>query len=38
MQDKRDPELEKLAEEPYVKVKEYELKTRELKEGDFELK
>lgn len=27
MQDKRDPELEKLAEEPYEKIKECELKT-----------
>jgi len=30
-------EPEKLAEEPYVKIKEHELKTRELKEAGFGL-
>jgi len=33
--DEMNPELEKLAEEPYERIREYELKTRELKEGDF---
>ena len=32
-----NPGLEKLAEEPYEKIKEYELNTRELKDGDFDL-
>jgi len=35
MLDELNPGLEKLAEEPYEKIREYELKTRELKEGDF---
>ncbi len=35
MLDEINPGLEKLAEEPYEKIREYELKTRELKEGDF---
>jgi len=30
-------EPEKLVEEPYVKIKEHELKTRELKEAGFGL-
>jgi len=37
MIDEINPKLEKLAEEPYVKIREYELNTRELKEGDFDL-
>ncbi|MCD6456609.1 MAG: hypothetical protein J7K81_07475, partial [Methanophagales archaeon] len=37
MLDEMNPGLEKLAEEPYEKIKEYELKTRELKDGDFDL-
>ncbi len=37
MLDEMNPGLEKLAEEPYEKIREYELKTRELKEGDFDL-
>jgi len=37
MLDEMNPGLEKLAEEPYDKIKEYKLKTRELKEGDFEI-
>jgi len=37
MLDEMNPGLEKLAEEPYVRIREYELKTRELKEGDFGL-
>lgn len=35
MLDEMNPGLEKLAEEPYEKIREYELKTRKLKEGDF---
>ncbi|MGB7531432.1 MAG: hypothetical protein WA977_00430 [Halobacteriota archaeon] len=35
MLDEMNPGLEKLAEEPYERIKEYKLKTRELKEGDF---
>jgi SpoVK/Ycf46/Vps4 family AAA+-type ATPase len=35
MLDEMNPGLEKLAEEPYEKIKEYELKTRELGEVDF---
>ncbi|MCK4734156.1 MAG: ATP-binding protein [Methanophagales archaeon] len=35
MLDEMNPGLEKLAEEPYEDIKEYELKTRDLKEGDF---
>ena len=38
MLDEMNPGLEKLAEEPYEKIREYELKTRELKDGDFDLK
>ncbi len=37
MIDEINPNLEKLAEEPYVKIREYELNTQELKEGDFDL-
>jgi SpoVK/Ycf46/Vps4 family AAA+-type ATPase len=37
MLDEMNPDLEKLAEEPYEDIKEYELKTRELKEKDFKL-
>jgi hypothetical protein len=37
MLDEINPDLEKLAEEPYENIKEYELKTRELKEKDFKL-
>ncbi|NMG83725.1 MAG: AAA family ATPase [Methanosarcinales archaeon] len=37
MLDEMNPNLDKLAEEPYEKIKEYELRTRELKEGDFGL-
>ena len=37
MLDEMNPGLEKLAEEPYERIREYELRTRELKEGDFEL-
>lgn len=37
MLDEMNPDLEKLAEEPYEKIREYELKTRELKDGDFDL-
>jgi hypothetical protein len=35
--DEMNPGLEKLAGEPYERIRGYELKTRELKEGDFEL-
>lgn len=35
MLDEMNPGLERLAEEPYENIREYELKTRELKEGDF---
>ncbi len=35
MLDEENPNLEKLAEEPYERIREYELKTRELMEGDF---
>ena len=35
MLDEMHQGLEKLAEEPYDKIKEYKLKTRELKEVDF---
>ena len=35
MLDEMNPGLEKLAEEPYERIREYELKTRKLKEGDF---
>lgn len=35
MLDEMNPGLEKLAEEPYEKIRKYELKTRELKEGNF---
>jgi len=35
MLDEMNPGLEKLAEEPYERIREYELRTRELKEGDF---
>jgi hypothetical protein len=34
MLDEENPDLEKSADEPYEDIKEYELKTRELKE-DF---
>jgi len=37
MLDEMNPGLEKLAEEPYERIREYELRTRELKEGDFKL-
>ena len=37
MLDEMNPGLEKLAEEPYERIREYELRTRELKEGDFGL-
>jgi katanin p60 ATPase-containing subunit A1 len=37
MLDEMNPGLEKLAEEPYERIKAYELKTRELKEDDFSL-
>jgi katanin p60 ATPase-containing subunit A1 len=37
MLDEMNPGLEKLAEEPYEKIRAYELKTRELKEGDFRI-
>ena len=39
MLDEMNPGLEKLAEEPYgnYKIKEHELKTRELKEAGFGL-
>ncbi len=35
MLDEMNPRLEKLAEEPYEKIREYELKTREMKKVDF---
>lgn len=35
MLDEMNPGLEKLAEEPYERIRVHELKTRELKEGDF---
>jgi len=35
MLDEMNPGLEKLAEEPYERIREYELRTRELKEEDF---
>ena len=38
MLDEMNPGLDKLAEEPYEKIREYGLNTRELKEGDFGLK
>ena len=37
MLDEMNLGLEKLAEEPYEKIREYELKTRRLREEDFEL-
>ena len=37
MLDEMNPGLEKLAEEPYVRIREYELRTQELREGDFEI-
>ena len=37
MLDEMNPRLEKLAEEPYEKIREYALKTKELKEGNFGL-
>jgi SpoVK/Ycf46/Vps4 family AAA+-type ATPase len=36
MLDEMNPGLEKLAEEPYERIRDYELRTRRLKEGDFE--
>ena len=36
MLDEMNPNLEKLAEEPYDRIREHELEVRELKEGDFE--
>jgi SpoVK/Ycf46/Vps4 family AAA+-type ATPase len=36
MLDEMNPNLEKLAEEPYERIREYELKVRELKEEDFD--
>jgi len=36
MLDEMNPNLEKLAEEPYERIKGHELKVRKLKEGDFE--
>ena len=38
MLDKMNPGLDELAEEPYERIREYKLKTRELKEGDFGFK
>jgi len=35
MLDEMNQGLEKLAKEPYEKIRVHELKTRELKEGDF---
>ena len=35
MLDEMNPSLEKLAEEPYERIRPYKLKTRELKEEDF---
>lgn len=37
MLDEMNPNLERLAEEPYENIREYELKVRSLKEEDFEL-
>lgn len=37
MLDAMNPGLEKLAEEPYEWIKGYELKTRSLKEENFEI-
>ena len=37
MIEEMNPGLEKLAEEPYERIREYELRTRELKEVDFGL-
>jgi katanin p60 ATPase-containing subunit A1 len=37
MLDEMNPGLEKLAEEPYEKIKAYTLKTRKLKDSDFKL-
>ncbi len=37
MLDEMNPGLEKLAEEPYERIREYELRTRRLNEGDFGL-
>jgi len=37
MLDEMNPGLEKLAEEPYEMIREYELKVRSLKEEDFKL-
>ena len=35
MSDEMNVGLKKLAEEPYVSIREYELKTRKLKRDDF---
>lgn len=37
MLDEMNHGLEKLAEKPYEKIREYALKTKELKEGNFGL-
>jgi SpoVK/Ycf46/Vps4 family AAA+-type ATPase len=37
MLDEMNPDLENSAEGPYEDIKEYELKTRELKKDDFKL-
>jgi hypothetical protein len=37
MLDEMNPNLERLAEEPYENIREYELKVRSLKEDDFKL-
>lgn len=37
MLDEMNPGLEKLAEEPYERIRVYELRTRRLREGDFGL-
>jgi SpoVK/Ycf46/Vps4 family AAA+-type ATPase len=37
MLEELNPDLERLANEPYNKIKEYELKTRMLKKEDFEI-
>ena len=36
MLDEMNPNLERLAEEPYERIREYGLKKRELKDGDLE--
>jgi len=38
MIEEMNPGLERLAEEPYERIREYELKTRALKKEDFKIK